>query len=228
MIAENIKNILDRIERVCNRCGRSSTEIKLIGVTKTVPEETIIEAYNAGLKVFGENKAQELKDKADNLADYSDIEWHFIGHLQTNKVKYVIDKAEYIHSVDSLKLAEEIEKRAQKISKIQNVLLEIKTSEEVSKFGLTDTDEIYRLAEFCKKSANLKLTGLMTIAPFTDDKKIVRNAFINLKKLKEKLTSDGFEMTELSMGMTSDFEIAIEEGATMVRIGTAIFGERSK
>jgi hypothetical protein len=227
MIADNIKNILDKIDQACSRCGRSSTEIKLIGVSKTVSTERIIEAYRAGLKVFGENKAQELKEKAEILSNYDDIEWHFIGHLQTNKVKYVIDKAEYIHSVDSLKLAEEIEKRAKKISKVQNVLLEIKTSDEVSKFGLTDIDEIYRVAEFCKNSANLKLIGLMTIAPFVDDENVVRNAFINLRNLKEKLTSEGFEMTELSMGMTGDFEIAIEEGATMIRIGTAIFGARS-
>ncbi|MGK9367423.1 YggS family pyridoxal phosphate-dependent enzyme [Melioribacter sp. Ez-97] len=226
MIADNIKNILDKIDKACSRCGRSSTEIKLIGVSKTVSTERILEAYRAGLKVFGENKAQELKQKAETLSDYQDIEWHFIGHLQTNKVKYVIDKAEYIHSVDSLKLAEEIEKRAEKISKIQKVLLEIKTSEEVSKFGLTDIEEIYRVAEFCKNSANLKLMGLMTIAPFVDDENIVRNAFINLRNLKDKLKQDGFEMTELSMGMTGDFEIAIEEGATMIRIGTAIFGER--
>ncbi|AFN75338.1 pyridoxal phosphate enzyme, YggS family [Melioribacter roseus P3M-2] len=227
MVADNIKNIFDKIDKACSRCGRSSNEIKLIGVSKTVSTERIIEAYRAGLKVFGENKAQELKEKAEILSDYDDIEWHFIGHLQTNKVKYVIDKAEYIHSVDSLKLAEEIEKRAKKISKVQNVLLEIKTSDEVSKFGLTDIDEIYRVAEFCKNSANLKLIGLMTIAPFVDDENVVRNAFINLRNLKEKLISEGFEMTELSMGMTGDFEIAIEEGATMIRIGTAIFGARS-
>jgi len=226
MIADNIKRIEEKILSKCISIGRDRSEITLIGVTKTQPVEIIKQAIESGLKDIGENKAQELKDKYEKLSN--GVRWHFIGHLQTNKVKYVIKAADFIHSVDSIKLADEINKRASQIGKRQNVLLEIKTSNEVTKFGLMDEKEIFETARFCAESSNLNLIGLMTIAPFTDDSELIRKSFIQLRKLKEKLNNVGFNLTELSMGMTNDFEIAIEEGSTMLRIGTAIFGERIK
>ncbi|MEJ5351486.1 MAG: YggS family pyridoxal phosphate-dependent enzyme [Melioribacteraceae bacterium] len=226
MIADNIKRIEEKILSKCISIGRDRSEITLIGVTKTQPVEIIKQAVESGLKDIGENKAQELKDKYEKLSN--GVRWHFIGHLQTNKVKYVIKAADFIHSVDSIKLAEEINKRASQIGKRQNVLLEIKTSNEATKFGLMDEKEIFETAQYCFEASNLNLIGLMTIAPFTDDSELIRKSFIQLRKLKEKLNNAGFNLTELSMGMTNDFEIAIEEGSTMLRIGTAIFGERIK
>ena len=176
------------------------------------------------LNDFGENKAQELKSKYPRCP--SDINWHFIGHLQTNKVKDVVPIVSLIHSVDSIKLAKEIDKRAQKNNKIQNILLEINTSGEESKYGLQNYEQIFELAEFCKDLPGVKLLGLMTMAPFTDDSIMIRKSFGSLNNIFRKLNDEGFELKELSMGMTNDFEIAIEEGSTMVRIGTAIFGSR--
>ncbi len=225
MIAENLKIVEERIEEICRKSGRIRSEIRLIGVSKTQPVQVINEAIEAGITDLGENKAQELRDKSDLFP--AGINWHFIGHLQSNKVKFVIKSARYIHSVDSVKLAEEINKKAESINKIQNVLLEINTSSEASKFGLKNEDEIFETARFCHNSRNLKLDGLMTMAPYTDDKDILRKCFVSLRLLKDKLNTAGFGITELSMGMTNDYEIAIEEGATMIRIGTAIFGERN-
>jgi pyridoxal phosphate enzyme (YggS family) len=224
MISENIKRLNEKIEEICLKNGRIRSDLRLIAVSKTQTLDIIKQAYNAGLKDFGENKAQELRDKSESIT--GDFFWHFIGHLQSNKVKYVIKSAEFIHSVDSIKLADEINKKAESVSKIQNVLLEINTSSEASKFGLRNEKEIFETAQFCSQSKNLNLVGLMTMAPFTDDKSIIRNCFINLRKLKEKLNNSGFAIKELSMGMTNDYDIAIEEGSTMLRIGTAIFGER--
>lgn len=225
MLEKNIKIIQEKIESVCNRIGRNHNELKLIAVSKTQPIHLIEEANNFGLIHFGENKAQELNQKAQLLN--KNIFWHFIGHLQTNKVKYVINHAEYIHSVDSLKLAEEINSRAEKINKKQKVLLEIKTSDEATKFGLQNEDEIFQLLEFCGHKKNIEVIGLMTMAPFTNDENLIRKSFQSLFQIKEKFNKQGFALNELSMGMTNDFEIAIEEGATMLRIGTAIFGQRN-
>jgi PLP dependent protein len=222
MISENLKKLEDRIEETCLKCGRNRSEIKLIAVSKTQSVKVINEALNSGLKEFGENKAQELRDKSELIK--GDFRWHFIGHLQTNKIKYVINAADYIHAVDSIKLADEINRRAEQINKTQKVLLEIKTSGETAKLGLDNEKEIFEVAEFCKSRSNLSLTGLMTMAPYTDDVNVVRSCFIKLRKIKEKLTQNGYMLTELSMGMTNDYDIAIEEGATMLRIGTAIFG----
>jgi hypothetical protein len=147
--------------------------------------------------------------------------------LQTNKVKYIIKNAEYIHSVDSVKLSEELDKKAESENKVQKVLLEINTSFEASKYGLREEKEVFNTAEFCKLKKNLNLVGLMTMAPFVDDKELIRKCFIRLRNLKETLNQSGFVLTELSMGMTNDYEIAIEEGATMLRIGSAIFSERN-
>lgn len=224
MIEENLKKVEEKIADACSKSGRNRSEIKLIAVTKTQPVEVIKSALDCGLINLGENKAQELRDKAGLLNQ--EISWHFIGHLQSNKIKYIIHPAEFIHSVDSIKLADEINKKAGQIDKKQKVLLEIKTSEEATKFGLVEEDEIYKTAEFCKNQSNLHLVGLMTMAPFTNDLKLISECFVTLRKIKEKMNNDGFGFTELSMGMTNDYELAIQEGSTMLRIGTAIFGER--
>ena len=224
MILENLKKVEDQIGLSCVKCGRNRSEIRLIAVSKTQPVEIIKEAINAGLKDFGENKAQELRDKSELIK--GDFNWHFIGHLQPNKIKYVIKTAEYIHAVDSKKLAEEINFKAVQINKKQNVLLEIKTSDEATKFGLDNQKDIFDTADFCRQSSNLNLVGLMTMAPYTDNEKQIRNCFIKLREMKDILNRNGFDLYELSMGMTNDFNIAIEEGATLIRIGTAIFGVR--
>ncbi len=224
MIAENLNKIQNKINNACLTAGRNPVDIRLIAVTKTVSVQIINDAVSAGLKEFGENKAQDLFEKFNKLKE--PVIWHFIGHLQTNKAKYAVRTAEYIHSIDSVKLAEEINKQAAKLEKIQKVLLEIKTSSEESKFGLEDENEIYRVAEYCKKADNLNPVGLMTIAPYTENQNLIRKSFIDLRNLKDTLNKQGYAFTELSMGMTSDFEIAIEEGATMIRIGSALFGER--
>ncbi len=225
MISENLKKVEEEIAETCLKTGRNRSEIKLIAVSKTQSAGAINQILECGIKNLGENKAQELRDKSEIIL--GDFFWHFIGHLQTNKVKYVIKAADFIHAVDSEKLASEINARAAQINKIQNVLLEIKTSAEESKHGLRTEDEIYKLVEHCNNSSNLKLIGLMTMAPFTDDEKIIRQSFVSLRLLKEKINQRGMHLTELSMGMTNDFKIAIQEGSTMLRIGTALFGERN-
>lgn len=224
MIRENIKYLTNKIIEKAVSVNRNPDDIKLIAVSKNFGVNEIREAFDAGIRNFGENKALELKDKAEELS--LDFNWHFIGHLQSNKVKYIVDKVKYIHSVDSLNLAQVIEKYAVKDDLTLNILLEIKTSDEATKYGLTSEDEIFKVAEFCNSSKNIKLKGLMTIAPFTDNEKDIRQSFITLRKLKERLIAAGYPLTDLSMGMTSDFEIAIEEGATFIRVGTAIFGGR--
>ncbi|MDQ7815518.1 MAG: YggS family pyridoxal phosphate-dependent enzyme [Melioribacteraceae bacterium] len=225
MIAENLKRVEEKIEQICLKIGRNRSEIKLIAVSKTQSKEVIEEVLSAGIKDLGENKAQELRDKAELIS--GDFNWHYIGHLQSNKIKYVIKSAEFIHSVDSIKLADEINKKAESINKVQKVLLEINTSKEASKFGLSGEKEIFDTAAFCNLAKNLDIVGLMTMAPYTNDMEIIRKCFVTLRSVKEKLNSSGFRVKELSMGMTNDYEIAIEEGATMLRIGTAIFGERN-
>jgi pyridoxal phosphate enzyme (YggS family) len=226
MIAENIKLLREEITRKCAEINRNSSEIKLIAVSKNFSPKEINEALNEGIKDFGENRAQELNSKFDVIGNK--VTWHFIGHLQKNKVKYVVKSAEYIHSVDSFELAAEINKRAEKLNKVQKILLEIKTSFEETKSGIEEEKEIVELVQYCSRTANINLIGLMTIAPFVEDMNIVRNSFRTLRGLKEKLNSLGcLNVKELSMGMTSDYKIAIEEGATMLRIGSAIFGQRN-
>jgi hypothetical protein len=224
MIAENLRLVKERIERKCAEVKRNPSEIKLIAVSKNFGIEAINQVFEQGIVDFGENRAQELDSKYLQLG--SKITWHFIGSLQRNKVRFAVNSADYIHSVDSLMLAVEINKRAASINKIQKVLLEIKTSFEDSKAGLSEYSEIKDLADYCREFKNTDLLGLMTIAPFTDDKSLVSKSFRNLRRIRERLNSDNINIKELSMGMTSDFEIAIEEGATMLRIGSAIFGER--
>ena len=225
MLKKNITAVKERILRSCESSGRKLSEITLVAVSKKNPIEEILKAEKFGLKDFGENKAQELKEKA--IGNKTNINWHFIGHLQRNKVKDVISFAELIHSVDTVKLADEINKRAANIHKEQRILLEVNTGGEEAKFGLKTFDEIFVLAEYCKELPNVRLEGLMTMAPYTDNKEIIRNCFKSLKQNFDKLNSKGFEFTDLSMGMTNDYEIAIEEGSTILRIGTAIFGDRA-
>lgn len=224
MIAENLAILRQKIVETCRKSGRNPDEVKLIAVSKYFGIDAIIEAKNCGLTDFGENRPQELMLKFEKLGN--DVTWHLIGTLQKNKVKYAVNAAKLIHSVDSLELVEEINKRAEKIGKIQKILLEVKTSEEETKSGLETENEILNLVKRCSELKNLELKGLMTIAPLTDDTNIIRKSFRDLRNLKDRINNKGYNLTELSMGMTSDFKIAIEEGATMIRIGSAIFGER--
>ncbi len=226
MIAENLARIRENILRSCNRSGRNPDEIRIIAVTKFFGTEIIEEALKIGLTDFGENKAQELNLKFEKLGNK--VTWHFIGTLQRNKVKYVVRTAEYIHSVDSIELADEINSKAEKNNKVQKIFLEVNTSSEESKSGLVSEDDVFRLTEYCFDKNNLALIGLMTMAPFTDDEKVIRNCFSSLRKIKEKLNNSGYNtITGLSMGMTNDYQIAVEEGSTMLRIGSALFGERN-
>lgn len=224
MIAENLKRLKDRINVRCAASGINSEEIRLIAVSKYFGIDAITEANNLGITNFGENKAQELRDKFELLGDR--VTWHFIGTLQRNKAKYVVKAASLIHSVDSLSLADEINKYATKNNKTQDILLEVKTSFEDTKTGINKEEQVFELVKHCKNLTNINLLGLMTMAPFTDEEQKIRKSFSDLRKLKDKINQKGFNLTELSMGMTSDFEIAIDEGATMLRIGSAIFGQR--
>jgi PLP dependent protein len=225
MIAKNLQIISEKIARKCSFCGRNPEEIALIAVSKKQPVSAIQTVFEAGIVDFGENQAQELKSKAEFFT--APLKWHMIGHLQTNKVKYIINHSEYIHSVDSVKLSEEINLRAEKIGKLQKILLEVNVSGEDAKFGLRNKNDILSITNFCRNSGSLKLCGLMTMAPFTDEERVIRDCFRGTKELYDWLNKEGAGLTQLSMGMTNDFEIAIEEGATMLRIGTAIFGERN-
>jgi len=224
MIADNIKSLRDRIAERCIKVNRNPEEIKIIAVSKNFGVNEILETLEEGIHDFGENKAQELETKFANLGNK--VTWHFVGHLQRNKVRFAVDSADYIHSVDSRRIAMDINKRAEQINKVQKILLQVKTSNEETKSGISDESEIIDIASYCKELKNTELTGLMTIAPLTDDRKLIRKSFNYLSNLKDSLKSKGLFLKELSMGMTDDFEIAIEEGATMLRIGTAIFGER--
>ena len=228
MIAGNIKKIRELIEKKAVESKRDPSDIRLIAVSKNFGKDEIVDAFNEGIVDFGENKAQELVSKYEELSSVrSKIIWHFIGVLQRNKVRFAVQTSEFIHSVDSLLLAAEINKRADKIKKIQKILLEVNTSGEDSKSGITEESELKDLIKYCRELPNVKPVGLMTIAPYTDDKDIIRNSFRYLRHLKNELNTEENDLAELSMGMTNDFEIAIEEGATMLRIGTAIFGERN-
>ncbi len=227
MMKKAIENIAEQIAEACRRCNRRPDEVKLIPVSKSFPVETLQQAYDLGIKVFGENKAQEFRDKTRVLPQ--DIEWHFIGHLQTNKIKYVAPQAALIHAVDSLHLAKALAEFAQRSNITVPVLLEVNTSAEMSKFGAPPDQAEETFLEI-NEMDGLQLKGLMTMAPFTDDETLVRGAFKKLRRLQEKLQKQAAaeNIKELSMGMSSDFEWAIEEGSTMVRIGTAIFGVRRR
>lgn len=229
MIAENIQNIKENLKKTCLRIGRDPNEVSLIAVSKTFSKENIIEALNAGSVDFGENYVQELVEKRNALTG-RDIRWHFIGHLQSNKVKYIAEWIHMIHSVDSADVAKEIQKRALQFNRKIDLLVEVNTSEEATKFGVKPA-QASALIEYVGRLPNVNLRGLMTIGPFTDHKEESRASFRKLKQIFDQANASGIvehPMTELSMGMTHDFETAIEEGSTIIRIGTAIFGTRSK
>ncbi len=232
MLLDNISDIYKRISHAAMRAGRNPEDVRLIAVTKTVGIAKIMEAVDAGLRIFGENRVQEAKTKIENLArlstaDYQlpTIEWHLIGHLQKNKAKYAVQLFDLIQSVDSGELASEIDRQAEKTGKIQDVLIEVKLSHEGTKHGVSRSG-LTGLLEAANEMKHLNLKGLMTIPPFFDNPREARPYFRELRELRDKAVSEGFSLPELSMGMSGDFEVAIEEGATMVRIGTAIFGER--
>lgn len=227
MLTENVIEVEKNIQAACDRAGRSREEIRLIAVSKTKPVSDIEEVLTTGILDYGENKVQELSDKYDVLP--KNIRWHMIGHLQRNKVKYLIGKTVLIHSVDSLRLAEQIEHEAAKADTIMNVLIEVNVAGEESKFGTT-CNEAIELVRAVAALKHVKIKGLMTIAPFTDNPEDNRIYFKKLKQLSVDIKSkniDNVDMDELSMGMTGDYEVAIEEGATMLRVGTGIFGERN-
>lgn len=225
-LRENLNIVEKNICRACQRSGRDRNDVTLIAVSKTKPVSMLREVYDLGICQFGENKVQELMDKYSVLP--KDINWHMIGHLQRNKVKYVIDKATLIHSVDSLRLADMIEMEAAKRQIMVNVLLEVNIAKEETKYGLMP-EEVIKTAESFANYRNICVQGLMTIAPFVENPEENRVHFANLHKLSvdiAKKNIDNVYMSVLSMGMTNDYEVAIEEGATHVRVGTGIFGER--
>jgi len=226
-IKGNIQRVRDRIEAACRRSGRQPEDVKLIAISKTFPAERIREAYEAGLRDFGENRVQEADAKRPALTDLT-ITWHLVGHLQTNKAKSARELFHWIHSVDSFRLAEKLDKSAAYSGERLPVLLEVNLGEEASKSGVRET-EIVPLAEQVSRLATLEIRGLMVIPPFSEDAEQSRPYSRRLRELARKLEAAGLpgvSMQQLSMGMSHDFEVAIEEGATMVRIGTAIFGER--
>ena len=223
MIRENFLQVMERIEKAAQRAGRDPKEVKLVAVSKTVEVERIREAIDAGVSILGENYVQEARKKIEEIG--RQVEWHFIGHLQTNKAKYAVRLFDLIHSVDSLSLAEELNRRAQKENQIIKVMIEVNLSGEASKFG-TEEEKAFELAKEICRLKNLSLVGLMTMPPYFDSPELSRPYFIQLRQLKERLEKEGIPLKELSMGMSNDFEIAIEEGATYVRVGTAIFGPR--
>ena len=226
MISENLDIVEQNIANACARAGRKREEVTLISVSKTKPVRMLKEAYDWGSRDFGENKVQEITEKYPVLP--KDINWHLIGHLQRNKVKYIVDKVKLIHSVDSLRLAEQIESECVKKDVHMDVLIEVNVAEEESKFGLK-TDEVIGMVEDIAKLQHVHIKGLMTIAPYTDNPETNRQYFRQLKQLSVDIKSkniDNVTMDCLSMGMTGDYEVAIEEGATLVRVGTGIFGER--
>lgn len=227
MIKENLDRVQENIRNACARAGRKEEEVTLIAVSKTKPVFMLEEAYALGVRDFGENKVQELVDKAGQLP--KDIRWHMIGHLQRNKVKYIIDKVYLIHSVDSLRLAEEISKEAVKHGVTANILIEVNVAGEESKFGVSPEDAPGLIEEISGLPA-IQVRGLMTIAPFVEnaeDNRIIFNALLKLYVDISRKNIDNVHMDFLSMGMTGDYEVAVEEGATFVRVGTGIFGERS-
>ncbi|WP_457622910.1 YggS family pyridoxal phosphate-dependent enzyme [Persephonella sp.] len=225
-IKENVDKILEKIEKSAVKSGRKPEDVILLAASKTQPIEKMIEAYKAGIRYFGENRVQEGIKKIEQLQEIKDIHWHLIGGLQTNKAKYAVRYFELIHSLDRKSLADEIDKRAKKIGKVQDVLVEVNIGEESSKYGVSPND-LEELIEYSLKKENLKILGLMCIPPYFEDKEKSRPYFIKMRELKEKLERRlNIKLPHLSMGMSHDFDIAVEEGATIVRVGTAIFGER--
>jgi PLP dependent protein len=232
MLKENLENVLSRIRNAAINCGRNPESVRLVAVTKTVPVHHIKTAIEADISIFGENYVQEARDKINELSAYP-VSWHFIGKLQSNKVKYVVKLFELIHSVDSIKLVMEIDKQAKKIGKTQDILIQVNVAGEVQKSG-TSPEQVLEMLKAVSKLKNISVKGLMAMPPYFNDPEKARPFFKQLRKLSNQLQKElsdlsytaNITLDELSMGMTGDFEAAIDEGATLVRIGTAIFGER--
>ena len=222
-IKENLLRVMERIEKAAQGVGRNPEEISLVAVSKTVESARIKEAIEAGVSILGENYVQEAQKKIDEIG--RTVSWHFIGHLQSNKAKYAVRLFDMIHSLDSIELAEELNRRAEKEGWTMNVMIEVNLSGETTKFG-TEEARVIDIAQKVLNLNHLSLMGLMTMPPYFDDPELSRPYYIRLRELKEKMIKEGIPLRELSMGMSNDFEIAIEEGATFVRVGTAIFGER--
>ena len=227
MLKENLVTVENKVAEACKRVGRDRSEVTLIAVSKTKPVDMLQEIYAEGIRDFGENKVQEMCEKMDQMS--ADIRWHMIGHLQRNKVKYIVGRTELIHSVDTYRLAEEINIHAKKKNITVPILVEVNIANEESKFGIS-AEEAILLVEDISKLENVRIKGLMTIAPYVVDAEENRLYFRKIKQLSVDITNkniDNVSMEILSMGMTGDYEVAIEEGATMVRVGTGIFGERN-
>ena len=227
MLKENLREVEENIRIACEKSGRNREDVTLIAVSKTKPVSMLQEIYDCGVRHFGENKVQEMCMKQESLP--KDIVWHMIGHLQINKVKYLMSDTALIHSVDSLKLAQEIEKQAAKCDKTVDILIEVNIAEEDSKFGIKKEETLSLVREVAKLS-HIKIQGLMTIAPYVENPEDNRLYFRQIKQLSVDINNqniDNVSMNVLSMGMTGDYMVAIEEGATLVRVGTGIFGERN-
>lgn len=225
-IQTNIEYIQELKGKAAVKSGRNPEDVLLIAVTKLHGPDEMNEAIDAGITDIGENKVQEIMDKYDRVKP---VRWHLIGHLQTNKVKYIIDKVCMIHSVDSLKLAKEIDKRAAQHGLVMDILVQVNSAEEESKFGITTAETDQLIADIAKQCPNIRIKGLMCIAPFEDNPEDVRGYFAEVKKIYDKyvnVKTERLDFEYLSMGMTHDFEVAIEEGSNMIRVGTAIFGYR--
>ena len=224
---KRLQSVKERIENAARACGRDPETIRLVAVGKTIPTDRVKQAIQAGVTILGENYVQEARAKFNDLATYP-VSWHFIGHLQSNKAKYAVRLFDLIHSVDKLKLAREIDKQAKKIDKIQEILIQVNISEEASKSGV-DVEDADNLLKDISLLENLSVKGLMTMPPYYNEPEKVRPYFSALRGLRDHLEQQNLfnvTLSELSMGMTGDFEVAIQEGATLVRIGTAIFGKR--
>ncbi|MDI6829918.1 MAG: YggS family pyridoxal phosphate-dependent enzyme [Actinomycetota bacterium] len=221
-VPENLASVRERIAAAAERSGRDPGAIVLVAVSKNVPDDLVMEAAEAGQRVFGENRAQELTGRLERLG--AGLEWHFIGHLQRNKVNMVVGRVALIHSVDSERLLEAIHERARGIDVVQDVLLQVNVTGEASKFGLAE-EEVAGLLEKARSLPNVRVRGLMTMAAFAEDPEEARPCFRRLRELRERLEGEGggAGLEILSMGMTQDFEVAVEEGANMLRVGTAIF-----
>jgi hypothetical protein len=234
VIKDNLLKVRERIERAARKAGRDPNKVKLVAVSKTVEVARIKEAIEAGASILGENYIQEAQKKIDEIGrpacterfgEGRPVSWHFIGHLQSNKAKYAIRLFDMIHCVDSLPLADELNRRAEQADRVVKVMIEVNLSKEATKFG-TDEEMVFSLARRIQALHHLSLEGLMTMPPYFDSPEKSRPYYIALRELKERMIKEGIPMKDLSMGMSNDFEVAIEEGATLVRVGTAIFGPR--
>ncbi|MCP3924632.1 MAG: YggS family pyridoxal phosphate-dependent enzyme [Desulfobacterales bacterium] len=227
-VIDKIKNIEKRLIDTAKKCGRDHDSVKLVAVSKKMSQERVRVAIESGAKILGENYIQEAREKIEALKEY-DVSWHFIGHLQSNKAKYAVKIFDMIHTVDSVKLAKEIDKQAKKIDKIQEILIQINISEEESKSGVS-ADKTIQIIKEISRFDNIRIKGLMGMPPYYDNPEMAKPYFVRMKEIQGMIEAEKIEgvlMDELSMGMTGDFEVAIQEGSTLVRIGTAIFGARS-